>query len=142
MEPGTRFESHLMRTIAFALFPTDEQEDFRSSCRRWRKSPDEFRVTAEEEELGPPAPIQRDVVVVHPPTGKARRYSAGSGTNWNIKFDEDLQAAYFTHARINVNEPYELAYWTNELGVSEKTLRDAVARVGVMVSAVRAHLNK
>jgi hypothetical protein len=45
-------------------------------------------------------------------------------------------------ARINVNEPYELAYWTKELGVSEKTLRDAVAKVGVMVTAVRAHLKK
>jgi hypothetical protein len=44
--------------------------------------------------------------------------------------------------RINVNESYELAYWTKELGVSEKTLRDAVAKVGVMVSAVRAHLKK
>ena len=30
--------------------------------------------------------------------------------------------------RINVNEPYELAYWTKELGVSEKTLRDAVVK--------------
>jgi hypothetical protein len=44
--------------------------------------------------------------------------------------------------RINVNEPHEIAYWTRELGVSEKTLRDAVAKVGVMVSAVRAHLKK
>lgn len=45
-------------------------------------------------------------------------------------------------ARINVNEPYEIAYWTKALGVSEKTLRDAVAKVGVMVTAVRAHLKK
>lgn len=44
--------------------------------------------------------------------------------------------------RINVNESYELAYWTKKLGVSEKTLRAAVAKVGVMVSAVRAHLKK
>ena len=45
-------------------------------------------------------------------------------------------------ARINVNEPYELAYWTKELGISEKTLRDAVAKAEVMVTAVKAHLNK
>lgn len=45
-------------------------------------------------------------------------------------------------ARINVNEPYELAYWTKELGVSEKTLRDAVAKVGVMAADVRAYLKK
>ena len=44
--------------------------------------------------------------------------------------------------RLNVNEPYELAYWTKELGVSEKTLREAVAKVGVMVTAVKAHLKK
>jgi hypothetical protein len=44
--------------------------------------------------------------------------------------------------RINVNESHELAYWTKELGVSEKTLRDAVAKVGVTASAVRAHLKK
>jgi hypothetical protein len=45
-------------------------------------------------------------------------------------------------ARINVNEPYEVAYWTKALGVSEKALRAAVAEVGVMVTDVRAHLKK
>jgi hypothetical protein len=97
MTPTTHFESCLMRTIAFASFPQDEQDDFRSSCRRWRKSPDEFIVRAEEQDPppGPPTSIQRDVIVVHEPTGKARRYSAGSGTSWNIKFEDDLQAVYF-----------------------------------------------
>ena len=90
-------ESYLMRTIAFALFPQDEQDDFRSSCRRWRKNPEEFLVKAEEQDPppGPPTSTHRDVVVVHNPTGKARRYSVGNGTSWNIKFDDDLQAAYF-----------------------------------------------
>ena len=97
MTPATVVESYLMRTIAFASFPQDEQDDFRSSCRRWRKRPDEFLVKAEETDPppGPPSPIQRDVVVLHNPTGKARRYSASNGTSWNIKFDDDLQAAYF-----------------------------------------------
>lgn len=97
MTPATRSEIHLMRTIAFTLFRQDEQDDFRSSCRRWRKSPDEFTVQAEENDPppGPPSPMQRDVIVKHSATGKARRYSAGSGTSWNVKFDEDLQAAYF-----------------------------------------------
>jgi len=45
-------------------------------------------------------------------------------------------------SRISTHEDYELRYWTKELGVSEKVLRDAVAKVGVMVSAVRAHLKK
>ena len=93
----TLFENHPMRTIAFTLFPQDEQEDFRSSCKRWRKSPDEFLVKAEVDDppAGPATPIQRDVLVVHVPTGKARRYTASSGTNWNSKFDDDLQAVYF-----------------------------------------------
>jgi hypothetical protein len=86
-----------MRTVAFTSFPQDEQDNFRSSCRRWRKNPDEFIVEAEESDplAGSPRPIERDVIVMHSPTGKARRYSAGSGTNWNVKLDDDLQAAHF-----------------------------------------------
>jgi hypothetical protein len=93
----TYFEIDPMRNIAFALFPQDEQDDFRSSCRRWRKNPDEFRVKAEELDPppGPPIPMQRDVVVVHVPTGKARRYTASNGSSWNRKFDDDPQAVYF-----------------------------------------------
>jgi len=45
-------------------------------------------------------------------------------------------------SRINVNEPHELAYWTIDLGVSEKKLRDAVVAVGVMAADVRKHLKK
>jgi len=45
-------------------------------------------------------------------------------------------------ARVNVNEPHELRYWTQALQVSEQQLRDAVARVGVSADAVRAHLKK
>lgn len=44
--------------------------------------------------------------------------------------------------RINVNEPYELRYWTKELGASADELRAAVKAVGVMVSDVREHLKK
>lgn len=86
-----------MRPIAFTSFPRDEQDDFRSSCRRWRKNPDEFIVQAEESDplAGPPRPAERDVIVTHSPTGKSRRYSAGSGASWNMKFEDDLQAAYF-----------------------------------------------
>lgn len=49
---------------------------------------------------------------------------------------------YSDRIRINVNEPWELAYWTKELGVTEKALKDAVKQVGVMVKDVRAHLGK
>jgi hypothetical protein len=40
--------------------------------------------------------------------------------------------------RINVNEDYELRYWTQTLGVSAEELR---AAVGPTANAVRAHLN-
>lgn len=45
-------------------------------------------------------------------------------------------------SRINVNEPHELRYWTQELGVSETTLRDAVKAAGPSATAVREHLRK
>ncbi|HEY0332515.1 MAG TPA: DUF3606 domain-containing protein [Stenotrophomonas sp.] len=44
--------------------------------------------------------------------------------------------------RINVNEDYELRYWSKTLGVSEEKLRAAVEAVGPMAAAVREHLNK
>ena len=43
-------------------------------------------------------------------------------------------------ARINVNEPHEIAYWTKALGCSEEDLRRAVDAVGVMAQDVREHL--
>ena len=43
-------------------------------------------------------------------------------------------------ARINVNEDYEVKYWTEALGVTEKQLQDAVKKVGVMAADVRKHL--
>ena len=97
MIPTTSVESHPMRTIAFALFPQHEQSNFRASCRRWMKSPDDFVVSAEEQDP-PPAgetSLQREVIVIHKPTGKGRRYTAGGGTRWNDEFDDDLQASYF-----------------------------------------------
>ncbi len=43
-------------------------------------------------------------------------------------------------SRINVNEDYEVEYWTKALGVSAEALRRAVDQVGVSADAVRAHL--
>lgn len=42
--------------------------------------------------------------------------------------------------RINLNEDYELDYWTQELGVSRDELREAVEAAGPMAEAVRNHL--
>jgi hypothetical protein len=44
--------------------------------------------------------------------------------------------------RINVNEDYELQYWTEALGVSADELRAAVKAVGPTAAAVRKHLGK
>jgi len=44
--------------------------------------------------------------------------------------------------RINVNEDYEVRYWTKALGVSEEKLRETVKRVGVMAKDVRTALGK
>lgn len=41
---------------------------------------------------------------------------------------------------INVNEDYEIKYWTKALGVDETALRAAVAEVGTSAAAVRSHL--
>jgi len=44
--------------------------------------------------------------------------------------------------RINVNEDYEVRYWTRILGVSEETLRETVQRVGVVADDVQAALER
>lgn len=44
--------------------------------------------------------------------------------------------------RINVNEPYEVRYWTKTLGVSAIQLKNAVKSAGVSVPAVKKHLGK
>ena len=55
--------------------------------------------------------------------------------NLKIKQPQDPQ-------KINVNEPWELTYWTKELGVSEDELKAAVEAVGVKVEDVKKHLGK
>lgn len=44
--------------------------------------------------------------------------------------------------RINLSEDYEVQYWTKELGISEKKLRDVIQAVGNTSRAVREHLGK
>ena len=43
-------------------------------------------------------------------------------------------------SRINVNEQYELDYWSRRFGVTAEELRLAVQEVGVMASEVEQHL--
>lgn len=43
-------------------------------------------------------------------------------------------------SRINVNEDYELRYWTEKLGCSAEQLKAAVQAAGTSVPAVQAQL--
>ena len=45
-------------------------------------------------------------------------------------------------SRINLNEPHEVKYWTQRLGVSADELRAAVAAAGTQVEAVEARLKQ
>jgi hypothetical protein len=42
--------------------------------------------------------------------------------------------------RVNVNEDYELQYWTEKFGVSRERLKEAVEAVGTSVKAVEEYL--
>ena len=56
--------------------------------------------------------------------------------------DDKKNAGSPDRDRINVNEDYELQYWTMRLGVSTEVLRAAVKAVGPTAIAVREHLRK
>ncbi|MBB5397354.1 DUF3606 domain-containing protein [Mucilaginibacter sp. AK015] len=44
--------------------------------------------------------------------------------------------------RINVNEDYELQYWSEKFNISRDELKEAVKAAGTSVKAVQAYLNK
>ena len=56
--------------------------------------------------------------------------------------DDTAQRSHQDQLMINVNEPHEVRYWMQALGVPEEQLREAVAAVGVSADAVRKHLGK
>lgn len=45
-------------------------------------------------------------------------------------------------SRVNVNEDYELDYWTKKFGVSAEELKAAVKAVGVSAPAVAGYFRK
>ncbi|WP_194714415.1 DUF3606 domain-containing protein [Noviherbaspirillum soli] len=45
-------------------------------------------------------------------------------------------------SRVNVNEEWELQYWSKKFGVSAQQLKDAVKAVGPSADAVGKHLGK
>ena len=44
--------------------------------------------------------------------------------------------------KVNVNEAWELSYWSAHFGVTQQALKAAVAKVGVMANDVRKYLGK
>ncbi len=56
--------------------------------------------------------------------------------------DDKTKTGAADRDRINVNEDYELQYWTKTLGISADELRAAVKAVGPTAAAVREHLGK
>lgn len=44
--------------------------------------------------------------------------------------------------RVNVNEVHEVRYWTQQLGVSEEELKQAVKAAGTSAEAIREHLQR
>jgi hypothetical protein len=56
--------------------------------------------------------------------------------------DDKNKTASPDRDRINVNEDYEVQYWTKALGVSAAQLKEAVKAVGPTSAAVRKHLGK
>lgn len=55
--------------------------------------------------------------------------------NKNIRGPQDAN-------RINVNEDYEVQYWTEKFGISSEELREAVMKAGTSVADVEQYLNK
>lgn len=56
--------------------------------------------------------------------------------------DDKQQTGSPDRDRINVNEVYEVQYWTRTLGVSREALEAAVKAVGPTAEAVRTHLRR
>jgi hypothetical protein len=45
-------------------------------------------------------------------------------------------------SKVNVNEKWELAYWSKKFAVTPQKLKDAVRAVGPVATAVKKHLSK
>jgi len=43
--------------------------------------------------------------------------------------------------RININQDYEVRYWSEKLGISADELREVVTEVGPMADAVEKHVH-
>jgi hypothetical protein len=64
---------------------------------------------------------------------RGRRKETGMSDDLSKKGQQDRD-------RINVDEDYELTYWSQKFGVSRDRLREAVAKAGPMVKNVEREL--
>jgi len=48
---------------------------------------------------------------------------------------------YGDKTRIDMNQPYQVAYWKHHFGVSEEELGEAVRAAGALARKVEAYLN-
>ena len=56
--------------------------------------------------------------------------------------DDKTKRGPADRSRINVNEPYELDYWSKELDLTPEQLRQLVAKHGSSVDTIRLVLGK
>jgi len=56
--------------------------------------------------------------------------------------DDKQKIGSADRARININEGYELDYWSNKFGVSKDKLKAVVQTVGTSARAVEDYLKK
>ena len=55
--------------------------------------------------------------------------------------DDKTKTVKGDDSRINVNEAYEVQYWSEKFNVSAERLREAVKEVGTQVTDVQKYLN-
>lgn len=56
--------------------------------------------------------------------------------------DDKAKKGPADRSRININEDYEVSYWTDALGVNKEVLAEAVRKVGTSAKDVREYLNR
>lgn len=60
----------------------------------------------------------------------------------NYIMSDDLTKKPEDATKVNVNESWELDYWSKELGVTKERLKEAVKAVGTSAAAVKRYLGK
>jgi hypothetical protein len=75
-----------------------------------------------------------------PFTGLSAESFAGCQPKESVMADDKSKQGPQDRSRINVNERYELDYWSNKFGVTPKDLKRAVEKVGVNAKDVEREL--